>query len=43
MIERLLNLGSILELAMRRCVFGKDTSHLFSIAAKQSTRCGGPA
>ena len=35
--------GSIPELAMRRCIFGKDTLHLFPIEAKQSARCGGPA
>ena len=42
MIERLLIRGSILELAMRRCVLGK-TLRLFPIEAKQSTPCGGPA
>ena len=35
LIERLLALGSIPELAMRRCVLGKD----IFIGAKQSTRC----
>ena len=31
MIKRLLYPGSIPGLAMRRCVFGKDTLHLFSL------------
>ena len=35
--------GSILELAMRRCVLRKDTLCLFLIGPKQSTRRGGPA
>ena len=39
MIERLLTPGSILELAMRRFVLGKDTLRLFLIVAKQSTCC----
>ena len=34
--------GSILELAMRRCVLGKDALYLFPIGAKQFTCCGGP-
>ena len=37
MIERLVTPTSILDLAMRRCVLGKDTLRLFSIGAKQST------
>ena len=41
--ERLLTPGLILKLQMRRCVFGKDTLRVFSIGAKQSTRCGVPA
>ena len=36
MIERLPTLGSILELAMRRCVLKKYISRLFSIGAKQT-------
>ena len=36
--KRLLIHGSILELAMRRCVLGKET---FPIGVKQSTRCDG--
>ena len=42
-MEKLLAGGSIPELAMRRCVLGKDTLLLFRIAVQQSTRCGGPA
>ena len=30
-------------LALCGCVLGKNTSRLFPIGAKQSTRCGGPA
>ena len=33
-IKRLLNSGSILQLAMRCCVFRKDTSRLFPIGTK---------
>ena len=33
--------GSVPELAMRRCVLGKDILRLFFIGAKLSTRCGG--
>ena len=40
-INMLLTLGSILKLAMRRCVLGKDALRLFSMRVKQSTRCGG--
>ena len=36
MIERLPTLGSIPELAMRRCVLKKYISRLFSIGAKQT-------
>ena len=36
MIKSFLVPGSILELAMRRCVIGKDTSLLFPNGAKQS-------
>ena len=43
MIERLLSSGSILELAMRRCVFRKDTLRFIPIEAKQSTHYGGPS
>ena len=41
--KKLLNPGSIPELAIRRCFLGKGTLRLFPIGAKQSTRCGGPA
>ena len=37
MIERLLIFGSILELAMRRSVLGKDILLLFPVRVKQST------
>ena len=43
MMERLLTSGSIPELAMRLCVFGKDTLRLFPVGVKQFTRCGDPA
>ena len=43
MIEKLLAPGSFPELAMRHCVFGKDTLRLFPIRAKQSIRCSRPA
>ena len=36
MIEKLPTLGSIPEQAMRRCVFKKYISRLFSIGAKQT-------
>ena len=41
--EKLLTPGSILKLAIRHCVLGKDTLRLFPIVAEQSTRCGGQA
>ena len=40
MIERLLTPCSIPELALHGAI-GKGLSRLFSISAKQSTRCGG--
>ena len=40
---RLLIAGSILELAMPRCILEKNTLRLFPIWAKQYTRRGGPA
>ena len=43
MVERILAPGSILELAMRRCVLRKDIGCIFQINAKQSIHCGGPA
>ena len=43
MIQRMLSSGSILELATRRCVFGKDTLRFIPIGAKQSTHYGGPS
>ena len=41
-IEMLLTPGSILELAKRRCLLGKNTLRLFP-RVKQFTRLGGPA
>ena len=42
-IKKLLTLDSILELVMCRCDSGWNTLRLFSIEAKQSNSCGGPA
>ena len=36
MIKRLLTVGSIPELAISRCVLGKDRSYKFSIGASES-------
>ena len=42
-VERLPTVGSIPELAMRRCVLGKLTLRLFPFGDEQFTRCDDPA
>ena len=41
--ESLLTFDSITELAMRRCVLGKDTLRIFPSGGKQATHYGGLA